>query len=287
MNLIKRISQFFFLALFIASCTEKEGETNFNKSEKVNANPSLQKLDSFTIQQPDSLTFGNFREVFQTNADNSRFAFYDKVTKHMVITNTQGKVLSVWGGKGRGPKELMQVFAYNFDEHGNLVVYDNRLLRLKIYSPEGEVVNNVRLEEERKSHFIGAHQLYAYDNNIYVGILEAEFVNISEETAWWNSQLLAVYNYDGDLLSRMVKYDPSHAERKYYRYTPVFYVDSQAGRIFSTHSYNFRIQKWDIASGKRLAYFGHKPQAFKAYDQSNIDGPLPKKERLSYLPSQG
>lgn len=281
------ISKYIHLLAFITLFTACKKDNKYFKSKDNSTSINLVKSNEFTVQPPDSISIGTFSELFSINNNNSRFAFYDKVTKQILVTNDEGKTLNVIGGNGRGPKEFLQVFGYDFDEKNNVIVYDNRQLRLKIFSPAGEIIKNVTLEGERKNHFIASINLYAHEDKVYFGILESEYTTRNVETPFWKSKLIAVYNYNGKLLRKVGQYDPSFHDRKYYRYSPVIYFNPQNLMMYSSHEYNYRIQSWNMKNNySRKAYFGFKPPNFKVLNQDDIPSPLPKKDRIKLYTQQ-
>jgi hypothetical protein len=274
---IKIIIYVFLLAVLLGCSNSKEKRFI---SEKNIQSIKLVKIKDLVLEVPDTIKIGKIRERFVTNNSNSLLALYDQITKKFYLVNEKGKLISAIAGLGKGPKEVMQVFGFNFDEKNNLVVYDNQQLRMKIYTSDGEILKNVKLEDERKGHYIASPQLFAYNGKVYFGILESDYTTTFKDAPIWKSNLFAIYDFEGNLISKSGKYDPFYKKNKDYRYSPIIYLNPDNATLYSTHEYNYRIQSWALNNNiTRVKYFGSRPENFKEVGQEDITGPLSKDKR--------
>lgn len=69
----------------------------------------------------------------------------DKATAIYIFDKT-GKFINKIGTKGKGPGEYISLTDITIDEHGNIIVYDNKQDKLIIYSSEGDLKHEYRLK---------------------------------------------------------------------------------------------------------------------------------------------
>lgn len=265
-NFNKGSSFIFILIIFIGCGSEqKQPQENIENFELIH-------LNSFSITPPDSVIFGRFSGRAVVNNSGDRIAFYDQVKQNMIVSDTLGNVIYIIGSKGRGPDEFENIFSYNFDEHDNLIVYDTNLQLFKIFDKNGEYLKSFSAEGERREHYIVDSILYPSEGYIYMGAIDINLVPFRDDTKpFWESYLLVKYDYEGNLLGHLAQYDNDLSKRRYYSYTPVFYLDGTKNRLFSTHMHYYGIQEFDLEQDSLISKFGAISDNYNIVNESNVD----------------
>ena len=263
-NIVSRSIIAFFTCFLITSCAEKSNE--FYKSDLLEKNVEIKKVDEFTLHSRDDSEklIGNLRFSFASNPAGSLHAFYDEIKKQFLIADNEGEIQKVIGDEGRGPKEIVSVEGFTFNNKNQLVVYDKTQLMIKVYNLDGEILNHAK--PEQSSYPISGSRLHTYDGNLVSATVDRRLLgNLRDEA--YKSKLAAVHNYDGQLIDTLGTYDPSLREPTSYNLFPIVTVDKKNGYLISTHYHNYRIQVYDLATEQREAWFGKDLQQGKSIYQ--------------------
>ena len=257
--MFNRLFTFFSICVLLISCTNSNDD--FYKSDRLEKNIEIKKVDEFTLHSADDSEklIGNLRFSFASNPAGSLHAFYDEIKKQFLITDNKGEIQEVIGDEGRGPKEIVGVEGYNFNNKNQLVVYDNTQLMIKVYDLDGEILSHAK--PEQSSYPISGSKLHTYDGNLVSGTMDRRLLGNLKDQAY-KSKLAAVHNYDGQLLDTIGTYDPSLRKPTSYNLFPIVTVDKKSGHLISTHYHNYRIQVYDLATEQREAWFGRKTEGF-------------------------
>lgn len=257
----KKLFYFIVFSLTIFSCSNQ----NHDESRRENKNFTLNKIREITIQpiSPDSNIIGRLRTRFVANRDDDLFVFYDEIARQFIITDNQGVIQSVISGKGRGPGEIVRAGGYNFDEENRLVVYDEGQMRITIFNLDGDIEKTAKIESN--NYQFGGRNLHIYDSRIYTDIIDQSLLGDLSEA--WQSDLIGVYNYDGNLLQTLGQYDPAVKEANTYLIFPHITIDYQNDIVISAQSSGYQIQSFDLKSKKRIARFGRKTSNFQESEE--------------------
>lgn len=261
-----RIVLLVILSVLLSSC-DGDSIDNFSESKNLNQELRLQKVDTFELQKEDSLSdrkIGQIREyLLKKHPSENIYAFYDKIFKQFLISRGS-KIFSIIGGKGRGPKEFVDISSYNFDEEGNLVVHDNGLGLIKTFDLSGELIHTTKVQPSKKFAIIGQY-LYTFQGQYVFGILQHEYLSNLDEA--WNSSLAGFYSKEGKITESFGVYDPYIKSIKHYDVYSVINVDRDNSILLSTQGTIYRIQMYDLNTKERIAYFGYKSSNFKEIDE--------------------
>jgi len=253
---------FVLLILILIGCTEGPAR-DFQPSPVEEKQVTLEKQREITLSSRDTSDIADPLTHFAINRDATRLAFYDIILQHFVVTDGQGRLLHVLGGPGRGPEEFIQAINFAFDEHDNLLIYDERLRQLKIFGPEGTLKRTSNLFETGELAK-SSSQTFVRDSTVYLGITEMALNNTDEA---WKSKMMAAFDYQGNLQALYGSYDPYVIESPYYGDSPEFYVGPEAGTLYATQTNSYRIQLFDLASDRRTHYFGRRSPHYRESEE--------------------
>lgn len=250
------------LLLLLFGCSFQDNDyQGYQKSNKNLKSIILNKIGSFTINTEDSILIGNLLSPFVINKNATRIAFYDLLRKHFLITDNNGNVLYIVGKPGRGPSEFVSVQGWDFDENNNLIVCDAGQRMIKIFDSDGKLKKAFSIFENEALSSSG-RGLFVKDSLIYIGILEMKHWDIDRENIG-ESNLIAVFDYNGKLIDTIGQYDPYTEKANYYGSSPQIYINFNFHKLYATHGNSYRIQIYDLNNNKRLDYFGFKSTHFK------------------------
>lgn len=249
-----------FLFLLTSSCSsEVEPIKQFSVSAVEKQPLKIKYIRSFQFRNPsDATVIANLFSSFTINNDGSRLAFYDLLYNHIVITDNIGNLLFIVGKQGKGPQEFIDISSWNFDDYDNLIIFDQGQRMVKIFDQRGEHIKSVKVfsNEELLEY---SRILFARDSLIYMGVLEARYSNFENIE---DSKLIGVLDYNGKLRKLIGTYDPYVTLATMYTSQPIFDIDFQKRKIYSSHMNSYRIQIFNLKANNRLAYFGYKSPHF-------------------------
>ncbi|HLR77117.1 MAG TPA: 6-bladed beta-propeller [Balneolaceae bacterium] len=260
-----RVFYYFFFCLFLISCSSDTKKIDgYNKSSVNKRQLKLCHLRSFAIKNPvDTIVIADPFSAFQISSNGDRFAFYDIMYNHIVVTDSLGNFLFTAGNQGKGPAEFINLTSWNFDEYKNLIAFDTKQRMVKIFGASGALKKAVNVFSNKKLLGFG-RVLFARDSLVYIGVLEAKFSNLKNTE---NSKLIALNDYDGELLKTFGKYDPYVSQATMYTAQPIYDIDFQKNKIYSTHMNSYRMQVYNLNNSNRMAYFGHRSTHFKEVEE--------------------
>jgi len=177
--------------------------------------------------------------------------------------DTTGTTVSKIGDKGKGPKEFLGIFSYGFDEHNNVIAYDQDQDqdRISIYSLDQEIKGSFT-GVRQDGFLVGDNSLYARDSLIYLPVLEYKYMTANQSY----SSLVAVYNYQGNFIKTLGKYDPQVEKTpSYVKFTEFDIVNGR--NIYSSHKSSHHIQVTNINNGNILDRFGTQSKHFEIGDE--------------------
>lgn len=253
-----RMRLLIFLCLLFLGCSQATTD-DYKQSNVELKNINIKEIDKIRIENADSTVIAQLLPRFAINSDATRMAFYDLLYKHFVITDENGKILHIIGGQGRGPDEFIQALNFNFDEHNNLVVFDEAQKQMKIFGPEGSIEQTFNILGDSK-FAIASSELFAKDSLIYMGVADIELFNTKNA---WKSKMLAIFDFNGNIQGIYGTYDPYVTEATYYGSNPIFYVNTDESKLYSTHRNSYRIQIYSFMRDTLTSYFGYRSTHFK------------------------
>src|SRR5699024_11201558 len=151
------------------------------------------QVELFTLESDSMFKIGNLLNRFAISSGGKRFAFYDYLKKHILITSKDGRILQIVGTKRKGPKEFVEVLEWNFDGNDNSLVYDESQHLIKIFNTKGELLNT-RSVLDNEPLAVSNRNLVAKDSLIYMPILDMRYYTPNREKVG-KSNLVAVINY--------------------------------------------------------------------------------------------
>lgn len=158
---------------------------------------------------------------------------------------------------------MVSAGGYTFDEQNRLVVFDRGQMRITVFDLKGEVIKSSKVEN--KSYSFGGNKLYAFEGKIYTDIIEQVFLGDLEHA--WKSKLVGIYNYEGELIDTIGKYDPFVKEAKSYLIFPIIDIDFENKFLISAQGSGFQMQMYNLISQSRVAWFGRKTSHYKVSDE--------------------
>ncbi len=261
----------YLILLITWGCSEKIPQ-EYVISTATKKNITLQKINSIRINTPDSIIIADLEYAVAISPDGSRMAFFDDILKRIIVTDRSGTMITAVGGEGRGPEELMRVSGWTFNEDNELIVYDWSQRLIKIFSTEGKL--------KKAYSFFGnetlvtnTSRIYSRNSLTYSGVVEAKYAPQQR----WQSKMLVVMNYQGERIKLIGKYDPYLKVAPLYMNTPLFRIDFQKSKVYTTHKNSYRVQIYDLKTGERLAYFGYISSSYNiAEEKINPFAPSPQ-----------
>ncbi len=263
MSLLKSHFCFLILLCLCMSCTKHKADSkdNLQSSVKNQKTLELKKIRDFVLK-PGESRIGKIEApmLVYESASDKKLVFYDTGLNQIIISDSTGTVVSVFGGVGSGPEEFRHISSFGLD--GNIIiVYDSVLDMVKKFNMDGDFLESYQglLDD---GIWIRSNRLYTYDGNIYFGIQES---GKSNENDHWLSRTIAVYNKNGDLKKLIGEFDPS-LENSGLLYNYVNITMSEDGSIYTTHRTSPYIQKFN-SSGEKLSRLDVFPKYFKTSDE--------------------
>lgn len=246
----------FVFYIFLLSCNSNQELSN--DTETITSKIDLTPVSEFQISNTNAL-IGNIRVGFQVSHQNSLYAFEDTILNNIIVTDTTGKVLAVVGGKGRGPKEFLDISSFGFDSDNNVIVYDALQSLIKVLDLDNEIVHTIDLQPEGFN--VATPNLISIDNKIYFGIIEIEYLNKLKDLTF--SNILVEINENGKSLKKFGNYDSLTPESNLYSVFPTSLAyDFNTKSIFTVQKNSFILQAWNINNNKRSFYTTKKPPSF-------------------------
>jgi hypothetical protein len=151
-----------------------------------------------------------------------------------------GNLETVFGKKGSGPEEFQQILGISISEKNEVLVYDESLNKIKIFSGKGRFVksaNGVKdLNLFEASNFI----LYHHDS-VYVPTIDMKFRNEP-----WNTHLITKFDVDKNNLHYIGKYSKEIESAKNTDYSPIYTYDTQEKTFYVTYNSVPVIQKFSL-----------------------------------------
>ena len=255
----------------ISGCNNDSGyNTNFYKSSIEAKDLDIVKKDEFTINDK-SYRIGALKPFFTVEGDT--LLFFDKMKKKFLYVNDNGDLLSVIGGEGRGPKEFLSVNHFTLDEDRNIVAFDGSQAAIKIMSEENKIIKSFS-PNLKKGFFPVGHSMDAKGGKIYLGIINPSLVQEN-----WKCKLIAVYNYKGEYVKTIGKYDPILKKFDVLSNRPSFDINFNNQKVVAVNQSSYRLQVLNKNNGDRTSYFGRKPNYFKVSNQTVTPSMSKKKKQ--------
>jgi hypothetical protein len=246
------------ILIAFSACEQKSYDKGFHHSTQLEQNVSLQKVGEFTIESTDMI--GGLKSFFTVSADTT-FLFFDEKKKQFLYVNSSGKVIQALGSEGRGPSEFTRVSHFTLDERKNLIAYDNAQAKVKIINSENDLLSSFSLDMPGGRIPVG-HSIYAREQKIYIAMMDPQFIEQS-----WKCRLMAVYNYNGDFIRMIGRYDPFLKTSKVLANRPFFDINFATQQVVAVNQSSYRLQVFELSSGKRTQYFGQRSTYFKISQQ--------------------
>jgi len=208
----------------------------------------IQKVDSIVLDSGEHL-IGQFREEMQIGPEGKILSFTDLMNQQIYLFDSRGNLINIIGGMGSGPEEFRQIIAQTVDDE-RVIVVDESTLLLKVFSIEGELLNEARIFED-ENLFIVWWDTFLEGDTIYLQIIETEKMNRE-----YNSSVVAKIDLkSGELLDLAGRYDPvietSNDQHHYQHFT----LDENAELLYTSSNKFPSVQVFDLKSGNRVDYF--------------------------------
>lgn len=213
-----------------------------------NGKIELVKVDSIVLDPGDQM-IGRFLEYMRVNDEGTVLLFADLMNQQLFLFNRQGKLINTIGSEGSGPEEFLQIISFDVDD-GRVVVADESLYVVKIFSLEGELLNSFRLFEG-EDLVITSFDTHVADRWLYVPVVELKYSNEKSKSA-----IVAKIDLNtGGVAGLIGKYDPYVKVSNHYHNIQRFAIDEKNQQIITSPNKSPRIQIIDLASDMRIKYF--------------------------------
>ena len=256
------INSIFFIILFVLifnSCSR--GETDHINTNSI----SLTKIDSVVLNNTEPL-FGKFVEQFRINEEGDIWIFAERDQNRIFAFDSLGRFINVVGERGKGPKGIMHVSGFNFNDENQVMIYDAVQRMIKIFDLKGELISSNTVFSEGK-YWAHPYSLTSFEDQLLFPITESEFIHEPHK-----SRLLLIIDYDGKVDTVFGKHDEFTLKDNSYSAENTVLVDSSY--IFTSSVGSPYIQMYSRVTLQRIDYFGENTKSFS----------LPEKEVHTNLP---
>jgi hypothetical protein len=253
------------LVLFAVASCSKNKAGDFTKSKVKKEDLKLVHVETITLRaQTSKPVIASLLPPFKISPDGSRMAFYDYTHQYIIVTNSHGNIKYIAGEKGKGPSEFVKIQSWCFDEHNNLIVYDEGQKLIKIFDSKGTLEHDFNISSSSDFYLVG-RKLYARNGFIYTAIIQSPYLGKRSKAT--KSNMIAIIDYDGTLKKMVGHYDPYVEQSPDYEINPIFAIKLKHHKLYSTHINSYRIQIWEIPTFKRTIYFGRRSRSYKEAKQ--------------------
>lgn len=251
---------------FFISCS-KSPQLSTDLSSQTNL--SVEIIDTLYLNQINSdLNIARVRRFVATQPNGTKFALIDDMSNKISVFDLNGTLINSFGNRGRGPEEFVRINSFGMDEYGNIITYDSALDLIRIFTFTGELIHSF-------GGLLGhglwnrGSRITAFEGRLYFSIEESEFSNHGN---FWLSSLVAVFDYNGELLSLMGSHDPINYRTEYLYKYGLHGFDFQNGSIYTQHRIGNLIQEFELYSLEPKKRFGFKPSSFLVWnDEASIN----------------
>ncbi|MDZ7807114.1 MAG: 6-bladed beta-propeller [Gracilimonas sp.] len=226
---------------------------------------SLIKVDSVVLGNSEPL-FGKFVEQFRINDGGDIWMFAERNQNRVFAFDNQGQFIKVVGERGKGPKGLMHVSGFDFNDEDQITIYDAAQRMIKIFDLNGELITSNTVFSEGK-YWAHPYTLTSFGDRLLLPITESEFIHEPQK-----SKLLAVLTYDGRIDTVFGMHDEFTLKDNSYSAENTVLVDSNY--IYTSSVGSPYIQMYSRETLQRVDYFGEYTKSFS----------IPEKEVHANLP---
>lgn len=145
---------------------------------------------------------------------------------------------------------------------------------IKKFDSNLEYVSSIEVKSN-VFRFYSKH-LFCRNGDVFNGIIEPKFTRKGSEgfNNSWKSKLLVKITFKSGSEQVLGRYDPELKELLSTNNRPVFSINYENQKIYSTHENSFRVRILDLVTGKELNSFGLKTQNFKVQTTDPENFPL-------------
>lgn len=232
-------------------------------NEQDSSQLRLDKINSIVLEQGEPL-FGKFHEHMKISTDGEYFLFTDRIRNKVYVFKKDGKLHSVLGEGGRGPKGLLQVVGFDINANNEVFIFDASQRLMKIFNLEGELLHSIGMFE-RTPFSITAFGMEWYDGKILTSILEDKYLNQSHL-----SKVMAIMNMDGTIDTLFGTHDPfTQEDNQFSFFSEIAYDENRNELIINLESSPY-YQVFDMNNFEQMAYAGGPTESYSKPD-SEID----------------
>lgn len=207
----------------------------------------LEKVDSIVLN-PREFMFGRFHEYMEMNDKGTVLLFVDLMSQTVYLFDRQGDLINTIGSEGSGPEEFLQIISFDVD-NDQVVIADESLYVVKVFSAEGTLLNNFRLFDE-DDLVISSFGTHVNDQFLYVPIIETKHIQERSKSAIAAKIDLST----GDVTDLIGQHDPFTKQYKYHHAVQRFAIDDGSNQMITSLNGSPRLQIFDIESNKRIKY---------------------------------
>src|SRR5690625_4272117 len=246
------IQSIVILLILTAGCSN---DSEYSNDRSSDINITVEKVDEFSLNGQE-VTLDRVKNLVAANHNDSLLAWINDDKNEIIVTDSQGNLVSKFGKKGRGSEELSNISAFGFDRNNHLIVYDSSQDFFKKFSVSGELLW-IEKGLLKDGLWIRSDRIISYNNHMYFGIEESGPTSDVE----WKSRTIAMYNGNGQLSSLFGTYDPDlrgGKNKELYVYSNSISLDPAGSKIFTTHRTSPYIQTFDANTRERISRFGDR-----------------------------
>jgi len=244
----------FLIIIIFTACVDikNNGVQIFNNTYNTKK-ASLNRIDSFVIQEDSSFYIGMFGNV---KFRKGRMVIADRLRPALYYINLNGKnnKTLIWE-KGSGPGEVYAI--ESFEILGDRIyISDMGNRRWSIFDSTGTFIRSAKPFADPKSSTQGLYYenggiMEVYENNIYTTIIEVQYSRPSEYN---NSKTIVQLDSSLTINNAFGFVDNIYKQYNIYMPTPALTIDYK-GYIYFTQVPTFRIYRFD-SKGNFLKAFG-------------------------------
>lgn len=218
-------------------------------SRAGNGDIDLKKVDTIVLN-PGEQMFGRLHEYMEIDSASSIMLFVDLINQKNYLFDQQGKLVNTIGEVGSGPKEFLQIISFDIDNN-RIVIADESLYVVKVFSIDGQLLNNFRLlESESESLVVSTFGAHVKDSYLYIPVIETKYMQERSKSA-----IVAKIDLKTGELSQLIgKYDPFTQQFKHHHAVQRFAIDDASGHMITSSNGSPRIQIFDLKTNKRIKY---------------------------------
>lgn len=242
-----------FTSLLLLTSTCNKGKTNKTSIDLV-------RIDSVSFSAGEKL-FGKFFEQIKITNDQEYLAFAERIKNQVFIFNSKGNLHGVIGESGKGPKGIVQIYGFGFNNSNQVYILDSGQWLLKVFDLKGNLIYSTPFFEEvtlQPSPF----SISWYKGGFVVPIFEKKYIKKPEK-----SDLIALVNKNGIPIKTIGTQDPFTSKDNRTSFFSEMALDSVNDLAYSNLQSSPYYQIHDLRSGEKVGMGGKVTKNFNLVEE--------------------